>query len=98
MLNFYLSGMKTRLLLFCLLTLNTPSLFAQLPVAKTIDIHSIMHAEDESRLLNALDTLLLHACNGKTQISEIGPVNTALSLDIFNSLKDIENNGKEKAP
>ncbi len=90
--------MKKCLLFYFLIYVNSHFAFSQIQVAKNISIQSIMPTGDEAKLLNALDTLLLHIGNGKPQLSEIGPSGSAYSLDIFESLKGIEDNEKEKAP
>jgi hypothetical protein len=90
--------MKKCLLFYFLLCVNSYFAFSQIQVAKNINIQSVMPAGDEDKLLNALDTLLLHISQGKPQLTEISSFGSAYSLDIFESLKGIENNEKEKEP
>jgi hypothetical protein len=90
--------MKKSLLLVSLLSVNIFFAHAQIPIAGNVDIKAVIPAKTEFKLLNALDTLLIHASAGNTRISEVGSPDAALSLDMFNTLKGIENNEKEKDP
>ena len=90
--------MKKCLLFYFLLCVNSYFAFSQIQAAKNITIQSVMPAGDEDKLLNALDTLLLHISKGKPQLTEMSSFGSAYSLDIFESLMGIENNEKEKDP
>ena len=86
--------MKKHLFLFLTFILEGWLVSAQTPIVKSVELHKQVPAQTQLKLLNALDTLMLHISKGATQSIEINQVGSALSLSVFKDLKGIENNAK----
>ncbi|WP_428331397.1 hypothetical protein [Mucilaginibacter sp.] len=63
---------------------------AQTPIDRSIKLYTKIPAAAQVKLLNALDTLLLHISTSQVVPGEINPVDSALSRSTFNSFKGIE--------
>jgi hypothetical protein len=66
---------------------------AQIPISRNITVSNQIAAETQSKILNALDTLLNHIGQGKAGTGETDPAGGALSLSVFSSIKGIQNLG-----
>jgi len=86
--------MKKLLFVFLIFILNAWLGSAQTPIVKGVELHTQVPAQTQLKLLNALDTLMLHISKGTPQPIEINQVGSALSLSVFKDLKGIENNAK----
>ncbi len=82
-------------LLSLFLLIGSQPLWAQTPINRNIELHSTVSAETRSKLLDALDTLLVHINHGKPLPDEISPLGATLSLSTYKDLKPIRTNGKE---
>jgi len=71
-------------------------LAAQIPVAENIERQ--VPANIRIKLVNALDTLLVHISKGKLKPDEISAANSALTASIFGDLATITANEKQKEP
>jgi hypothetical protein len=88
--------MGTRLLLIIFLLFVCRAIYAQTPIDRSVELKTSASADTRLKLLDALDTLLLHINIKKIDSAEINPIGRSLSLSIFRDLKDIENNKQAK--
>lgn len=88
--------MKSWSLLFSIILLFTTSLFAQISITQSQNVNFPVDAGVKQKLVAALDTLLYHINQGKSDPSKIEPNGAALSISMFKSLKGMENNEKAK--
>jgi len=84
------------LFLIVLFILNSLFLYAQTPIAKNIDLPAQVPLPIQLKLLNALDTLLVHINQGRVDTNDVNKNGYKVSLSVFNTLKGIENNEKKQ--
>ena len=70
--------------------------YAQTPIDRSIELKTQVPAALQTKLLNALDTLLLHINTNKIDPAEIDLTGRSLSISIFRDLKGVESNEKLK--
>jgi hypothetical protein len=88
--------MKKLLLLSGFLLFRSLFSGAQIQVSKNINLP--VPPDTRLKLLSALDSLMVHITNGKIAQDEIGSEAAALNISVFNDLKSIQNNDKQKNP
>lgn len=88
--------MGTRLLLIIVMLFVSWAIYAQTPIDRSVGLKTSVSADTRLKLLDALDTLLLHINFNKIDSAEINPIGRSLSLSIFRDLKDIETNKQVK--
>lgn len=84
------------LFLFLVIFFSVPVSYAQTSIDRSLNLPAGISAERQTKLLNALDTLLVHINKDKPLDNEIAAEGKILSFWVFSSLKGIEHNEKEK--
>jgi hypothetical protein len=69
--------------------------YAQTQLNRRVELPVAVSAAQQQKLLNAIDTLLLHISLGRLAPTEVSPVGAALSLSSFHDLQGIEANEKD---